>query len=217
MKPARWPKGAALEVTNDFLEEIGVLSLLQRRMAAFVLGKREGASVLADELKRLLSAKSIKRNIRRMIARAVTDLALFPKEAIVSVWSLVLADGGRRGALGDDGLWAHDPAAGIDPNTGAHETLRVELVRATGYTAGATGLPETRRLPELLLIRATRFWNKLRAGAKEPIDPVKPATIRDWCTRGGPSRLNEIFEDACHRGTADKAANRVDRSKMLPG
>jgi hypothetical protein len=29
---------AALEVTNDFLEEIGVLNLLRRRMAAFVFG-----------------------------------------------------------------------------------------------------------------------------------------------------------------------------------
>jgi hypothetical protein len=152
-----------------------------------------------------------------MIARAMTDLALFPKEAIVSVWSLVLAEGGRRGALGDDGLWAHDPAAGIDPNTGAHETLRVEVVRAIGYTAGAMGLPATRRLSELLLIRATRLWEKLRAGAKEPLDPVKPATIRDWCARGGPSRLNEIFEGACRQGAADKAANQVVRSKMLPG
>jgi hypothetical protein len=205
---------AALSVINDCIERAGWTDLLRRRAVAFVHGRAEGSQSRADDLEGLLDGNT--HNIRRAIARTQHDLRILPrKESNAAIWSLILAEGGRAGVHGDGGMWAHDPASGVHPDTGATHTLKVHIVDMIGYTSGAMGFPDTRALQELLLVRAVKYWGrKSRASKQQKVKPVTKETIRDWCKPSG--EFAPIFDSSRQRGSADKAAKRIDRAKMLP-
>ena len=180
-------------------------------MVTHVHGKPAGSPAEARELAALIKTR---RNFRRAAARLLYDLRLLPASR-KAIFSLVMAEEGRDGAHGGGGVFEPEHVAGVDRQGGAAiEALKINLVEMTGYTAGAAGLPETRRLSHELLIRAALawVWFKRQDDGKHP-DPVTTETIRAWCTK--PGRLADVFEYAYERGRRDKAAKRVDGSKML--
>jgi hypothetical protein len=135
------------------------------------------------------------------------------KEAAIG--SLVLAEGGRAGMHGDDGIWAHDSVSAVRPDTGAAQMLKIHVVEKLGYTSGAMGLPDTRPPPGELLVRAVKYWSwKSRDTKTQKIEPVMMETIRDWCKPSG--GFGALFKSSWERGAADRAAKRVDHAKKLP-
>jgi hypothetical protein len=206
---------ATLTVIRDCMARAGWSGMFDRRMTTFVRGRDEGSPADGGDLGRLV--KGNPRNARRAIARFVQDMRPIPEiENSRSIWSLVLAESGRDGAHGDGGVWDREKVSGVKRDTAPQFTLKHHLVDRLGYTSGAEGRPEKRRVPELLLARAIRYWNAMRnAATGERAEPVTAATIRDWCTAGGP--FADLFDSGYRRGVADRAAKRVDRSKKLPG
>jgi hypothetical protein len=202
---------ALLKVINDFFDCAGWRDSLYRQAVTFILGKPKGSPSQGSELASLIKNT---RNFRRALAWLLYVLRLLPTSR-KTVWSLVAAEEGREGGHGGGGVFEPDPVAGIDKTgSAAIENLKINLVEMVGYTAGALDLPETRRLPHELVQRAHEAWRRhsLRRTGEAP-DPVKPATIRIWCTR--PGRLADVFDAAYERGRQDKRANRVNRSKLL--
>jgi hypothetical protein len=204
-------QNATLTVINDFFVHAGWSDFFDRRGVTFIHGKPGGSLSQSSELASLIEAP---RNFRRALARLLYDLHLLPasREAI---WSLVMAEDGRDGVHDGGGAFEPDRVAGVDKKrSAAVENLKINLVEMIGYTAGALGLPVTRRLPDELLQRAREAWRRhtLKKTGESP-DPVTRETIRSWCTR--PGRLADVFDAASERGRRDKEANRIDRSKML--
>jgi hypothetical protein len=202
---------AALRVIDNFLNCAGWRDLLQRRLVTFIQGKPAGSPSQASELAPLVEKP---RNFRRAEARLLGDLHLMPG-SLRAIWSMVAAEDGYDGAHGGGGIYEPDPRAGVDKQGGAAiEALKINLVEMIGYTAGATGLPKTRRLTNELLQRAHEAWRRhtLSRTGKSP-DPVAPKTIRIWCTK--PGRLAEVFNEAYEKGRRDQLHNRIDRSKLL--
>jgi hypothetical protein len=202
---------AALSVINNFLNCAGWRDLLQRRLVTFIHGKPEGSASEAGELKSLVKTT---RNFRRAEAKLLHDLDLLPA-SLKTIWSLIAAEDGRHGDHGGGGIYERDSVAGVDPDGGPLERLKITFVEKIGYTAGTMGLSETHRLSGTLLIRAQRAWRGYtsKETGKRP-NPITSETIRSWCTRSG--RLADVFTEAYERGRRDKRANRIDRSKLLP-
>ena len=205
-------QAAALTVLNAIFDQAGWRDFLQRRLVTFIVGKPEGSPSEAGELAKLVEQR---RNFRRALTRLLYDLPLLPA-SLKTIWELVMAEEGREEEGREregGGVFEPDPVAGVrsSPST---EILKIELVEKIGYTAGAAGLPETRRLTDDLLQRAHGAWRRytLKRTGDAP-DPVTSETIRIWCTR--PGRLAEVFNAAYERGGRDKRANRIDRSKLL--
>ena len=203
-------QAAAATVINNFLDRAGWSDFFQRLMVTHVHGKPAGSPAEARELATLIKTR---RNFRRALERLLYDLRLLPASRR-AVFSMVMGEEGREGAHGGGGVFEPEHVAGVDRQGGAAiEALKISLVEMIGYTAGAVGRPETRRLPVELLLRAALawVWHKTPDG-KHP-DPVTTETIRAWCTK--PGRLAGVFNEAYDRGHTDACARRVDRSKML--
>jgi hypothetical protein len=202
---------AALTVIDDFLDRAGWSDLLRRRAVTFVHGKPEGSSSQAGELASLIEKP---RNFRRALARLLYDLPLLPASR-KAIWSFVMAEEGREGIRCGGGVFEPEPVAGVDREDSASiENLKINFVEMIGYTAGAAGLTEKRRLTGELLQRACGAWRRhtLRRTGEAP-DPVARETIRGWCTK--PGRLADVFNAAYKRGRRDKEANRIESSKLL--
>jgi hypothetical protein len=204
-------QNANLTVINDFIVRAGWRDFFGRRAVTFVYGKPEGSPSQAGELASLIEKP---RNFRRALAGLLYDLPLLPASR-KAIWSFVMAEEGREGIHGGGGVFEPEPAAGVDREDSASiENLKINLVEMIGYTAGAAGLIEKRRLTSELLQRACEAWRRhtlKRTG--EPPDPLARETIRGWCTK--PGRLADVFNAAYDRGRRDKEANRIDRSKLL--
>ena len=213
-------QSAALTALRKLLFALGALDLLHRRMVAFARNQRMGVISHARDLESLLKPAKLRKavgqkNMRKMLARVVLDLALLPGASKAVVWALNLAAGGRDGQFGDEGVFDTDPVAGIQPDSGFAYTLQIRLAYATGYTSGANGALESRRLSEALLAQAVRTFNdlrrRLRAEDKDTVPIAKPATIRDWCTRLHRAQFDLGYRQGC----ADRAAGQIIRSKKL--
>jgi hypothetical protein len=203
-------QAAAVTVINNFFDRAGWSDFFQRLMVTHVHGKPAGSPAEARELAALIKTR---RNFRRALERLLYDLRLLPASR-KAVFSMVMGEEGREGAHGGGGVFEPERVAGVDRQGGAAiEALKISLVEMIGYTAGAVGRSETRRLPVELLLRAALawVWHKTPDG-KHP-DPVTTETIRAWCTK--PGRLAGVFNEAYEKGHTDACANRVDRSKML--
>jgi hypothetical protein len=202
---------AALTIIRDFIDRAGWGDLLQRRLVTFIQGKPEGSPSEARELPKLLEPR---RNSRRALQRFLYDLRPLPGSLEI-IGSLVVAEEGLEGSHGGGGVFEPENVAGVDKKGGAAlKWLKIHIVEMTGYTAGAAGLPETRRLPEDLLQRALGAWrHSVPMQTGKPAKPVTTNTIRLWRTRRG--SLAEIFNLEFERGFRDKLANSIDKSKLL--
>jgi hypothetical protein len=218
---------AAQEIVISALSDLrvatGAEGLLLRRVGGFALDKPRATDA---EVKRIVNevlsspdatSEPQQRRVRAMFMRAVIDAGLLPEKiARSAAWATFLSASGRFSHHG--GVWARVKTVGVKPHTGALETAKVHLMYRTGYTAGAEGNSITRRLTSSILSRAQALWKKMRRNARtDSLPAVSTDTIRKWCnSRAEPLSLGAQFKLAYDQGKVDRAANTIDRRRLLP-
>jgi len=202
----------ALDAHGRFLEESGMLDLLQRRMVAQIQGKQAHADVLASALPAALGSGHGRvgaRAARSATIRNVLDSGIIPKPSSdLIAGALWAADTGRS-------LFDPEPVTGVDADSGALMFIRIEIARALGYEAGVKGF-ETRLLPHDHLDIARRYYVRMAAaypGTKPMSQDISTKTISDWCSKGGIHA--DIFQDAYRAGLLDRAFKRINASMRL--
>ena len=186
-------QSAALTALRNLLFALGALDLLHRRMVAFARNQRMGVISHARDLESLLKPAKLRKavgqkNMRKMLARVVLDLALLPGASKAVVWALNLAAGGRdpgRSAPRASSTPFRSPGSGptADSRTRCRSGSRTPRVilreRTARWSPAAYPRPCSPKRSEHSTICDAACGEE----DKDTVPIAKPTTVRDWCTR----------------------------------
>ena len=152
-------QSAALTALRKLLFALGALDLLHRRMVAFARNQRMGVISHARDLESLLKPAKLRKavgqkNMRKMLARVVLDLALLPGASKAVVWALI---------------WPPEAVTGSSATRASSTPIRSP---GSSPTAGSrTRCRSGSRTPRVILRERTARWSP--AAYPRPCSPKR--------------------------------------------